>query len=179
MVQSKLKPFLLILICMFGMLGCSKETTAQEIYVIPATKMDAMMEITNAYVTEQLGLTDAAVVFGNPLSVFRLTAGKLEPISYEKYPVFADNQIVAFTTCIRSETGEYLPGCGASFAEAFWQVYSEQTDTPIAIVYAKEGAYLVRKGENPILLHKMPVEGCDAIQGLDRCRDSLVYASIS
>ena len=170
--------FVLVLTCMLGLLGCSAEKTEQEHHTSPISKTDAMMEITNAYVTEYLGLTETSAILGNPLSAYRLSAGKLQTIDYEIYPVFVEEKIVAFTTCFRSDTGEYLPGCGVEFAESFWQEYSEKTDTSIALVYAKEGAYLVREGENPILLHKMPIDGCDSIQELEKCRSSLVYTVI-
>ena len=176
--MKKLTMLLLELICVMAFLGCSQETTQQDVYVISASQMDAMMEITNAYVTEYLGLTETSAILGNPLSAYRLSAGKLQTIDYEIYPVFVEEKIVAFTTCFRSDTGEYLPGCGVEFAESFWQEYSEKPDTSIALVYAKEGAYLVREGENPILLHKMPIDGCDSIQELEKCRSSLVYTAI-
>lgn len=178
MAKRRLKIYLLTLICVFVLLGCSKETIEQDIYIIPVSKMDAMMEITNAYVTEYLGLTKASVVLGNPLSAYRLPAGKLQTIDYEIYPVFAEDKIVAFTTCFLSDTGEYLPGCGVDYAEAFWEAYSEKPGTAIALVYAKEGAFMVREGETPILLHNMPVSGCDSIQELEKCRSSLMYAVI-
>lgn len=168
----------LLLICVL-LMGCSPVHSEQDQPKEPISKTDAMMEITNAYVTEYLGLTDASVTLGNRISVYSLSGGKLEPIAYEKYPVFADGVVVAFTTCFQSETGEYLPGCGAKFAEAFWKVYSEQPGAAIALVYAQEGVWLVREGEEPVLLHNMPVEGCDPIQNLEKCRASLVYAEIS
>ncbi len=170
--------FVLVLICMLGLLGCSAEKTEQEHHTSPISKTDAMMEITNAYVTEYLGFTDTAVTLGNQLSAYRLSAGKLQTIAYEKYPVFVEGKVVAFTTCFLSETGEYLPGCGVKFAEAFWQTYSEKPGTAIALVYAKEGAYLVREGDNPILLHEIPIEDCDPIEELEKCRASLVYKVI-
>lgn len=143
-----------------------------------ASKEDVMMEISGAYVKEVLGLTDVSCVLGNQISAYRLSAGKLETIDYELYPVFVENKVVAFTTCFLSDTGEYMTGCGVDFAESFWQQYSEHPDKPIAIVYAQDGAYLVREGEGPVLLHAMPVAGCDPIQELEKCRDSLVYGLI-
>jgi len=178
MAKSKLTIFILTCLFVFSLLGCSKENTDQDKHINPVSKTDAMMEITNAYVTEYLGLTDAAVTLGNQLSAYRLSDGKLQTIDYEIYPVFAEEKIVAFTTCFQSDTGEYLPGCGVTYAEAFWQAYSEQPGTAIALVYAQEGAYLVREGEVPVLLHKMPIEGCDSIQELEKCRSSLVYTVI-
>ena len=179
MVRNRFVLLLLILAFALGTVGCSAKEPVQAEHTAPISKTEAMMEITNAYVTECLGLTDASVTLGNRLCAYSLSGGKLEPIAYEKYPVFADSVVVAFTTCFQSETGEYLPGCGAKFAEAFWKVYSEQPGAAIALVYAREGAWLVREGEDPVLLHKMPLEDRDPIQNLEKCRASLVYAAIS
>ena len=178
MAKSKMTICFLTCLFIFSLLGCTKENSDQDNYTNPMAKTDAMMEITNAYVTEYLGLTDATVALGSKLSAYRLSDGKLHTIDYEIYPVFAEEKIVAFTTCFQSDTGQYLPGCGVEFAESFWQEYSEKPDTAIALVYAKEGAYLVRKGENPILLHEMPISGCDSIQELAKYRSSLVYTVI-
>jgi len=178
MAKKKLTMFLLSWICVLSLAGCGAEKIVRENHTNPMSKTDAMMEITNAYVTEYLGFTDTAVTLGNQLSAYRLSAGKLQTIAYEKYPVFVEGKVVAFTTCFLSETGEYLPGCGVKYAEAFWQAYSEKPGTAIALVYAKEGAYLVREGENPILLHEIPIEDCDPIEELEKCRASVVYKVI-
>lgn len=171
--------FVFTWLCVLTLAGCGGENTDGNSISNPMSKTEAMMDITNAYVTEYLGITDAAVTLGNRLSAYRLSDGVLVPIAYEKYSVFVENQVVAFTTCFLSETGEYLPGCGVKFAEAFWQVYSRKPGAAVALVYAQEGAWLVREGEDPVLLHEMPIDGCDAIQKLEECRASLVYANIS
>ena len=92
------------------------------------------------------------------------------------YPVFAEDKIVAFTTCFLSDTGEYLTGWGADYAEAFWKEYYKQPNVPVAIVCAQDGAYLVRDGETPVLLHNMPLADYDSIQGLEKCRSTLAYS---
>ena len=142
------------------------------------SKTDALMEVTNSYVTDYLGLTDAACVLGNRLCAYSLASGELVPISYEKYPVLVDGRVVAFTTCIEGNDGEYLPGCGVKYAETFWQVYSQRPGIPVAIVYAQDGAYLVREGESPILLHSIPAEDFAPIRELEKYRGSLAYADI-
>ena len=178
MVRNRFVLLLLILAFTLGSVGCSAEEPAQVVHTTPVSKTDAMMEITNAYVTECLGLTDVSVTLGNRLAAYSLCDGNLEPIAYEKYPVFADGVVVAFTTCFQADTGEYLPGCGVKFAEAFWQVYSEKPGAALALVYAEDGAYLVREGEDPVLLHKMPLEDRDPIQNLEKCRVSIEYSFV-
>ena len=174
--MKKLIAWMLALICALALFGCGTADTAPNQNTTAMSKMDAMMEISQIYVETELKLTDVSCVLGNPLSVFRLTGGKLVPSAYEKYPVFAEGKIAAFTSCFLSDTGEYLTNCGAKFAESFWQAYSEQPDVPVAIVYAQDGVYLLREGETPILLHKMPVAGADPIEALENCRSSLAYS---
>ena len=173
-----MKKILFALVFTLILTGCGTGNAEPTVPAKNISKQDSMMEATNAYVTEYLGLDGTSCTLGNQLSAYRLADRKLVTIDYEMYPVFVEDKVVAFTTCTVSDTGEYLPGCGVEFAEAFWQAYSEQPHTPVALVYAQEGAYLVREGAAPILLHKMPVKGCDPIVELDGCRDSLVYSNI-
>lgn len=176
--MKRVTAFLLALVCIFALAGCGAEEPNQGNPATVMSKTDAMMEITDSYVKEIIGLPDAVCVLGGQISAYRLSAGKLVTIDYELYPVFVENEVVAFTTCFLSDTEEYLTGCGVDFAESFRKAYSERPGAPIALVYAQKGAYLVREGEEPILLHKMPISDCDPIQELDKCRDSLEYAAI-
>jgi len=174
--MKKLIGFLLALACAAGLFGCGTQKAAQDTAAASVSKEDAMMEISKIYVETELKLSDASCVLGNRLAVFSLTGGKLVPSAYEKYPVFARSRVVAFTSCFLGDAGEYLTNCGAMFAEAFWREYSKRPSVPVAIVYARDGVYLVREGENPILLHKMPTADRDPIQELENCRDALVYS---
>ena len=165
-----------ILFVIFLLVGCNAVDAEPNFNTTAMSKTDAMMEISQIYLETELKLTNAVCTLGNRLSVFRLNGGRAVLGAYEKYPVFAEGKVVAFTSCFLSETGEYLTNCGAEFAEAFWRAYSEQPDVPVAIVYAQDGAYLVREGEDPILLHKMPVSDADSIEALENCRTDLMYS---
>ena len=171
-----LKKAACILFVIFLLVGCNAVDAEPHSSTTAMSKADAMMEISQIYLETELKLTNAVCTLGNRLSVFRLNGGNLITGAYEKYPVYAEGKVVAFTSCFLSETGEYLTNCGAEFAEAFWRAYSEQPDVPVAIVYAQDGAYLVREGENPILLHKMPVADADPIEALENCRADLMYS---
>lgn len=176
--MKKLIALVLVLVCALVLVGCSTVNADQDNHTNTISKADALMEATNDYIKTYMGSTDVSCVLGKQLSAYRLSADKLEPIDYEMYPVFVEDKVVAFTTCILSDTGEYLPGCGVDFAESFWQKYSEHPDTAIAIVYAQEGAYLVREGVPPALLHETPIKDCDSIQELDKYCTSLEYTVI-
>jgi len=176
--MKKLAALALVLACIMGLIGCNAQNYEQDISANVKSKADVMMEMTQVYLKTVLELEDTSCVLGNQLSAYRLSSGKLEPSDYEIYPVFVENEVVAFTTCFLNDSGEYIVGSGVDYAGSFWQEYSEQPDTPVAIVYAHEGVYLVREGETPIILDEMPVSGCDPIEELDHCRSLLVYAAI-
>lgn len=171
--MKKFIVFVLAFACMLFLIACGNGADAPE---NPTTKDDALMEAAQIYLTTEAESKSADCVIGSRLSVYRLEAGKPETIDYEKYPVFVGNRVVAFVTCTLGKGGEYITGCGATFAESFWQEYAKQPDVAFAIVYAQEGVYLVREGEVPVLLHEMPTEGCAPIAELENCRSSLLYS---
>lgn len=176
--MKRLVSLLLVLICVLGLAGCGNASSDQNAPANTLSKEDKLMEAARVYAITMLNLPDASCVLGNKLSVYRLEAGKLKMIDYEKYPVFVEDKVIAFATCAVSDTGEYITGCGAKFADSFWKECSECPGEAVALVYAQEGVYLVREGEDPVLLHEMPVQGCDPIRELDNCRLPLVYSVI-
>ena len=177
--MKKFIAFGLALVCMIGFLGCGSKTSTKDIPAKALSKEEALLEAAQVYITTTPEFTATSCVIGNQISAFRLEAGELKKIDYEKYPVFVEDQVVAFVTCTLGDAGEYITGCGAKFADSFRQKYAEQPDTPIALVYAQDGVYLVREGDAPVLLHEMPIEGCAPIGTLDDCRSSLVYSVIA
>ena len=176
--MKKLIALVLALVCVLGLIGCGNTPSTKDTPANTLSKEDALMEAAQIYMATAPELTAASCVIGNQLSAYRLEAGKLEMIDYEKYPVFVEDKVVAFATCTLGDTGEYITGCGVKFAESFWQEYSKKAGTAIVIIYAQEGVYLVREGETPVLLHEMPIEGCASIEELDNHRSSLVYSVI-
>ena len=176
--MKKLIAFALALSCVVSLVGCNTADTSQNTPANAIAKADVLMEATQIYVETELKLTDASCILGNQLSAYRLSAGQLITIDYEMYPVLVENRVVAFTNCFLSDTGDYLTTCGVDFADSFWREYSKHPGTAIAIVYARDGAYLVREGELPVLLHKMPIADCDPITELDNFFSSLVYSVI-
>ena len=174
--MKKFIALLLALVCVLGLIGCGNTPSTKDTPANTLSKEDALMEAAQIYMATAPELTAASCVIGNQLSAYRLEAGKLEMIDYEKYPVFVEDKVVAFATCTSGDTGEYITGCGAKFADSFWQKYTEQPNIPVALVYAQDGTYLVRDGETPILLHSMPVAGCAPIQELENYRSSLAYS---
>ena len=177
--MKRLISLLLALACVFGgLVGCGDASSDQNAPANTLSKEDKLMEAAWAYAITMLNLPNASCILGNQLSAYRLEAGKLEMIDYEKYPVFVEDKVVAFATCAVSDTGEYIAGCGAKFADSFWKECSGRPGEAVAIVYAQDGVYLVRQGEAPVLLHEMPIQGCDPIRELDNCRSSLVYSMI-
>ena len=174
--MKKVIVFIFILSLGLSMLGCSTVDTDQHHHTSTTSKEEAILEISQIYVETELNLTNTACMIGNQLPAYCLSAGELVSFSYEMYPVFAEDKIVAFTTCFLSDTGEYLTGCGADYAEAFWKEYSKQPNVPVAIVCAQDGAYLVRDGETPVLLHNIPLADYDSIQELEKCRSTLAYS---
>lgn len=175
--MKKLMAMALSLVLVFALIGCG-DTAPQDPSAAAMSKEAKLLETAQAYLETVLELPAVSCSLGNQLSSYRLETGKLEKIDYEEYPVFAEGKVVAFATCTLDDTGEYLTGCGEKYAEAFWMTYAEHPHAAIALVYAQEGAYLVREGEAPVLLHKMPLMDCAPIKELESCRSSLVYSAI-
>ena len=156
--------------------GVSSEP--QELPTDDSTKMESLQEIAENYVSTVLGLDAQDCTVGPRLAAYGLGENGPEVIAYEMYSVFCGGKVVAFATYAITDTGEPTAGCGAEFAEAFWAEYSKSPDREIAIVYAREGAYLVREGDAPVLLHSMPLSYWAPIAELEVYPDSLVYGSL-
>ena len=174
--MKKLIAIILTVTLAVSLNGCITDAPPTEPAAKSTSKEDVLMEIARIYVETELKLAVDSCVLGNQLSAYCLSAGELVSFAYEKYPVFAEDKIVAFATCFLSDKGEYLTNCGVQYAEAFWIEYSKQPAVPVAIVLAQDGVYLVRDGECPVLLHNMPLADYDSIQELENCRSSLTYS---
>ena len=142
-------------------------------------KTNSLNEIANEYISSELGLRNASVSIGKQLSAYRLEEYGLEVIDYEMYPVLADGAVAAFATWGVTEEGDPYAGCGAEFAEAFWKEITQKPEQPFAIVYARNGAYLVREQDAPVLLHQMPLSDYAPIEKLEPYRDSMMYDSLN
>ena len=155
--------------------GVSSEP--QELPTDDSTKMESLQEIAENYVSTVLGLDAQDCTVGPRLEAYGLGKNGPEVIDYEMYSVFSGEKVVAFVTYAITDTGEPTAGCGAEFAEAFWAEYSKAPDREIAIVYARDGAYLVREGDTPVLLHSMPLSYWEPITELDDYQDSIAHGS--
>lgn len=174
--MKKLLP--LILACLL-LTGCAPETPPAPAEPLNSQSHESkLLSAAQVYLATILQQPEAVCTLGKAFSAYRLEESGPVPIDYEEYPVFVEGKILVIATGTLNSSGEYLTGCGTRFADALWQQYSQQPEAPFALIYAEDGAYLVREGEAPILLHKMPLPGCAPIGQLDSHRATLVYSGL-
>lgn len=99
------------------------------------------------------GISDDCYL-GEELDAYQITGeGEIETIEYRLYPVFSDEEIVALAQVAENSQGEETVSCITAYAGDLQAYYERNPNEKVAIVFAKDGVYILPEGQFPVQIY--------------------------
>lgn len=158
---------------MFLMLAVLISTNGNALAIATIVDENETQEILNALSTllpHACNLPEGKNVqysLGNKLKAYKLEAGELTSIEYDMYPVFANNVVVAIAQVAQNQSGEQIISCLTAFATMLQEYYEENPQQELALIFAKEGTYVVSASAAPVCISTVENEGLSSIDSVE------------
>lgn len=117
---------------------------------------------------------------GEELDAYQVTGeGEIETIEYRLYPVFSDEKIVALAQVAENSQGGETVSCITAYAGELQYYYGRNPNVKVAIIFARDGVYILLEGQTPEKIYAADNVGLGEIAVIANNRAQIDVSSIT